>query len=474
MSRPPPGRWRLLAPALLAWAITAWAVTQPGTGWWVCVASVSCGVLALAFALQRGRNRAAWRLLALSCAALVVLGATINAGEWQRADPMLEEAAVRRADLGMQVTIVTFAAETQGGFGERFWVRATVHAPRGDIPVLLWVDGETDARWVPGSRLELSGRPERLEAGSAAAYGVTVADSDAAVPAAPRGAWSLAAGAGVVASELRLGLREATSKLPGATLLPGFAVGDTSLVDEHLQNAMLESSLTHLTAVSGANCALVTSSIMWVSSRLGAGRRVRRILAAAALTCFVYVVGPDPSVQRAAVMAAVVLISGYGGKRSQALPSLAVAILLLLALDPWQALHPGFGLSVAATAGILLGVPALSAGLQKRLHIPRVLAVPIAMALAAQIACGPLLLLLQPGIPAAGILANVLAAPAAPLGTGLGLLAMLLLPVAESLGTLILHVAAVSARWVAATAEICAQLPFARWIWPEGWSGRLC
>jgi competence protein ComEC len=87
--------------------------------------------------------------------------------------------------------------------------------------------------------------------------------------------------------------------------------------------------------------------------------------------------------------------------------------------------------------------------------------------------CGPLLLLLQPGIPAAGILANVLAAPAAPLGTGLGLVALVLLPVAPMLGEACVFLASVPARWVAVTAEVTAGLPAARWNWPEGWPGAL-
>lgn len=486
MSRPPPGSWRLLAPALLGWAASAWAVTVPGTGWWLSLVSGVCGAVSIAAVLITVRwerenpsgsvsslSRRNWSLVALSCATLVILGSQVNAGEWRRSDPVIASAAEQREPLALRVTVVSFAAGSSAGIGERFWLRASAHSARGVIPVLLWLDGRPDKRWVPGATLDIAGIPERLEPGSSAAYGVTVIDSAGAQPVGSSGVFSLSKHAGQIASDLRLRLREATERLDGAALLPGFAVGDASLVGEELRGYMLASSLTHLTAVSGANCALVTSSILWVSSWLGAGRRVRLILASVALLGFVYIVGPDPSVQRAAVMAGVVLVSGYGGKRAVALPSLGVAVLFLLVIDPWQALQPGFALSVVATAGIIIAVPALCAGLQRRLRVPRMLALPIAMALAAQIACGPFLLLLQPGIPVAGILANVIAAPAAPLGTGLGLLAMLLLPVSEPAGLIVLHLAAISARWVAATAEVSARLPLARWNWPEGWGGAL-
>jgi competence protein ComEC len=40
-------------------------------------------------------------------------------------------------------------------------------------------------------------------------------------------------------------------------------------------------------------------------------------------------------------------------------PSLGLAISFLILMDPFQAIDPGFALSVAATAGILLLAPKL-------------------------------------------------------------------------------------------------------------------
>ncbi|MFV0433078.1 MAG: ComEC/Rec2 family competence protein [Leucobacter sp.] len=225
--------------------------------------------------------------------------------------------------------------------------------------------------------------------------------------------------------------------------------------------------------ISGSNCALTTGAVMWAAGWLGIGRRGRIVLAAAALGAFVFIVGPDASVQRAAVMAAVVLVSGFGGKRAVALPALGAAMIVLLLADPWQALQPGFALSVAATAGILLLVPGIERGILRALpfRAPRWVVLPVAVAIAAQFACGPLLLFVQPGIPAVGVLANVLAAPAAPLGTGIGLLAMLMLPISGTVGGAAVVLASLPARWVAGIAQVTSALPFAHWPWPEGWGG---
>ncbi|MBL3698108.1 ComEC/Rec2 family competence protein [Leucobacter luti] len=306
------------------------------------------------------------------------------------------------------------------------------------------------------------GVPVRLDAGSGAAFGIRIVAA-----AAEKSDGSLA----TAAADLRARLRDAAAATPGAALVPGLAVGDTSLVAAQTDRQMRDASLTHLVAVSGANCALVTSAAGWVLARCGAGRRIRILGQGAVLAGFVFVVGPDPSVQRAAVMAVVVLVSQYGGRRAIALPALASAVIVLLLRDPWQALHPGFALSVAATAGILIIAPPLTRALRLRARVPELVALPIAVACAAQFACAPLLLLLQPGLPLVGVLANVLAAPGAPLGTGLGLLALVLLPLSEPLGALAVWVAALPARWLVGTAAVTSELPYARAPWPEGWGG---
>lgn len=460
MTRSPPGTWRLLGAASVAWALMAWTLTVPGAARWI---AWGTGLLGLVLFLGWPR---AWRVLAIVCAVLMVLDARVDLGEWQRGDEALVTAAETGRSVHLAATLQGFAEEQAGGTfdsheGGASWVRATVSVGRGPVPILLWMDTPPDPRLVPGGEVTITGTVEALGHASSSAFGLSVTQMDVTEPGP----------IGRAVADLRRGLSEAAARVPGAELVPGFAVGDTSLVSDELQEQMTHSSLTHLVAVSGANCALVTSALISVASRLRAGRRLRIVLAAGALGGFVLIVGPDSSVQRAAVMAAVVLASNYGGKHAHALPSLGIAMIGLLCVDPWQALQPGFALSVAATAGILLLVPPVLAIMNGVVRLPEWVALPISVAISAQFACGPLLLLVQPDLPMVGVLANILAGPAVPLGTGLGLLALLSLPVLPIVGTALVHLAALPARWVAATAEISAQLPLARWSWPESWAG---
>lgn len=463
----PPGQWRILAPALLAWVLAALAVTHPGMGKWLCGLALVILLGTLAYCWMRPRlGKQFLAACAVLCSILIVLGARIDVSEWQRADPSLDSAAATHSSVMVRAVLTGFPESSRQGPVDRSWVRADVLGERGNIPVLLWLDAQPPSSWAPGTEVILAGRPDRFESGSSAAYGVSV--QRVSVAPGERGAVAVA---GTVAAQLRTSLHDAAKNVPGAELVPGFAVGDTSLVNEELELQMQNSSLTHLVAVSGANCALITSVVIAIAALCGVRRRFRIVLAAASLGAFVFVVGPDPSVQRAAVMASVMLISNYGGKRAVALPALGIAIVLLLCIDPWQAMQPGFALSVAATGGILLLVPTIDDGLRRRISLPVWVTLPISIALSAQLACGPLILLLQPGIPSVGVLANVLAGPAAPLGTGLGLLAMLLLQIFDPVGTGVLVLASLPARWVASTAAVTSQLPLARWHWPDGWPG---
>lgn len=492
-ARSPPGQWRLLAVALICWALTAWAILSPGRGGIIALCAGVAGSLMLLAWRFTNRNAArVTMMLALLCGLLVLTGCRVHILEGQRSAASFQHAAQIGKHVTFTAQLVGFPERKRTAFGDREWVRVQAYAPTqpqpagGTVPMLVWlsdIDSNwQDARWGPGTRVHITAKLKAQPSSDAAAYTANPlsvheiggAQQVVGVQSTDRiDTPTFTASVGAAAATFRTLLVQHASAVTGAELVPGFAVGDTSLVPESLNDTMLESSLSHLTAVSGSNVGLVIAAMGWCVTRLGAGRRVRALVGGGALISFVAVVGPDASVLRAAAMAAVLLVGAFGGRRASALPALGLAVLALIVADPWQSLQAGFALSVAATLGILLLVKPFNKWLRVRLRMPAALSLPLAVALAAQLACGPLLLLLQPGIPAVGVIANVVAAPAAPLGTGLGLIAAILGPISTELATLFVHAASVPAGWVAATAEVCAHLPAGRWHWPDGWPGAL-
>lgn len=259
--------------------------------------------------------------------------------------------------------------------------------------------------------------------------------------------------------ELRATFVARTRSLPGdgGALLPGLSIGDTARVDDSLRTAMETSSLSHLTAVSGANCAVVVAAILLLTSALSLPRMVRLGLAAVTLVGFVALVTPDPSVERAAVMAMIALALTAAGRPVAGLPMLSLAVLVLLVADPWTARSYAFTLSVCATAGLIVLAGPLARLLGRVL--PHGLALALAVPTAAQLACQPILLTLSPQVPALGIVANLLAEPAAPVATVLGLVACLLSGVWSAAAIAVGWAAWLPAAWIAAVARFTSALP---------------
>jgi competence protein ComEC len=142
---------------------------------------------------------------------------------------------------------------------------------------------------------------------------------------------------------------------------------------------------------------------------------------------------------------------------------------VLLGLDPYLARSPGFALSVVATGGLLLLAPVWADRLSRRL--PRPLALAVAAPAAAQVACGPVLVLLQPAVSLVAVPANLLAEPVVAPATVLGVVAALVGTVAPSAAHLIAAVGALGTGWIAAVAHHAAVLPLAAVPWPPGVSG---
>jgi competence protein ComEC len=214
---------------------------------------------------------------------------------------------------------------------------------------------------------------------------------------------------------------------------------------------------------------VVLALVLLTAAGLGLGRAWRVVAALLVLAGFVLLVTPEPSVVRAATMASIVLLSGSLGRPGRGLPALAVAALALISVDPWLARNYGFALSVLATLGLLV----LSGPLGRQLSrwMPAPLATALAIPFAAQLACQPVLVLLSPTLPAYGVPANLLAAPAAPVATVVGLAACVLLPWLPGLATPLVWLAWLPSTWIAAVAQVTAGLPGSSLPWLGGAAG---
>lgn len=272
---------------------------------------------------------------------------------------------------------------------------------------------------------------------------------------------------------IREDFRTLTAALPDSRrgLVRGMVIGDTREMPADQSDAMRAVGLTHLTAVSGAHFAVVALAASALLRRLRLPRVLRAVALACTMTAFTAVVLPGPSVVRALTMALVVAVALAWGRPAQAMPALATGVLLLLTWDPHLALEIGFMLSVLAVGAIVLLAPLLARSLQ-RVLVPAV-ARAVAVPMAAQLACAPLLVVLNPQAGPFTVPANLIAAVAAMPVTLLGLVALVLAAAGLPGAAALIDLASVSAAPVAAAATGFAALPGARLAWPAGVGGVL-
>lgn len=253
-----------------------------------------------------------------------------------------------------------------------------------------------------------------------------------------------------------------------AGLLPGMVLGDRTRLDPVLEEQMKDTGLTHLTAVSGSNCGYVLAAGYLLARLLRWPRPAATAAALALLAAFVALVGPDPSVLRAAVMGATGALAMLSGRGRTSLALLCLAVVLLLAADPWLGVEYGFILSVLATGSLIVLGPRLAVAFSTVLPYPAaaLLAVPVA----AQLGCAPVLVLLQPDVPVYSVAANLLAAPAVPAATLAGMAALVLDPL-PLVPVVPLALALAASGWVAGVAGFFATLPASTLPWPAGLPG---
>ncbi|WP_353950485.1 ComEC/Rec2 family competence protein [Knoellia sp. S7-12] len=459
---------RLLVPALAAWALLALTLTWTAGPRWIVTSLV---VIALVVLHLVGRGR---RLMLVLGVALLVQVAG-NGQHALRGVGDLDDLTAARAVVTIEATVTSdpVALAARGSGEPVVMAKAKAHRVDGRgrstpayAPISLrGDDGMLQLKWHETVRLRgrltppLPGYPE---VAVLRVSGHEVTKSAGAI--------------GGVAEHLRAGLRMAVDPTPDDArgLLPGLVIGDTSRTPPDLTEAMQATGMTHLTAVSGSNIAVVGGMMLGLCILVGVPRRWRPLIVALAILGFVVLARPEPSVVRAAAMGLIGLIGMSRSRRAAGLPVLSGAIVVVLVMDPWMARSFGFALSALATLGLLLFTRPWGDAIAR--HLPSRLAFmgpAVAIPVAAQAMCAPLIVLLQGSVSIVGVVANLVAAPLVAPATIAGVVAALVSVVADGPAQLVGWLGAVPTLVIARTARVMADVPGGTMPWPDGAPGAL-
>ncbi|MFM9858599.1 ComEC/Rec2 family competence protein [Pseudoxanthobacter sp. M-2] len=363
------GRGFLWVPVMVAAGVAAYFALPREPALWALAG------LALACLLAAWRTRE--RTLAfpaLALAAALCAGATAAKLEVTLvAAPTLDRA--RTAEVNGFVERV----ERRTGGRARLTIRPVTieRVPAARLPRRITVTAAGAASLLPGDGVSLTARLEPPRGpdmpggwnparsayldgigASGFAYGRPQIIDLGAVP------WSLAPARAVaevrhtIAERLRAALPGPRGEVAAALL-----VGDRGGIPESIEEAMRVSGLAHVLSISGLHMVLVAGTVFWVVRALLAAipalaltRPIKAwaaVVALIAATFYLVISGAEVATQRAYVTMAVALIAVLVDRPAISLRTVAVAALVVMALEPSAVLGAGFQMSFAAVIALV-------------------------------------------------------------------------------------------------------------------------
>ena len=332
----------------------------------------------------------------LWCLVALVLASLLSARSWAGLDPPA------RGELSGAAVVVADPEERYGA------VRAELRVAGRRYDA--WARGSAAGRLrsaLAGEVLRVSGSVSPLR-GRASAYLrrrhlVARLEVQTAGPVGPGSPLSR------IANATRRTIDRGTEGLDDSTraLFGGFVLGDDRGQDDATVERFRAAGLTHLLVVSGQNVAFVLALAAPLVRRGSNGWRLACTVVL--LILFGSIVRWDPSVLRAVVMAALAVSARTLGGAVDRLQVLAIAVTIILLIDPLLIGSVSFLLSVGASVGICL----LSPWFATRIRGPRPIVEVLSATAGAQVGVAPVLIPVFGSLPLASVPANLLAVPMA-------------------------------------------------------------
>lgn len=271
----------------------------------------------------------------------------------------------------------------------------------------------------PGDRLELRGwlsaprpatasRPfdeQRYWGGFSAFSFLKVWEPDNCVVLMPARSWSLAHLAWVFQKRFHAFWEE---RLPGeeAPLLLGICVGGRGRLSADLKAACIRAGVYHIMVVSGQNVALIISLGIAVLQVLRIPPRYGFWICFGPLVFYATLVGADPPVVRAVLMALVGLLVSVLGRDVPRFYPLLLAAGGILIVEPAALFGASFQLSFGATASLMAVLPAVHRAPESRQWLLQWFLETGTICLAVYIGIWPLLVYYFHRISLIGLVAN--------------------------------------------------------------------
>ncbi len=209
---------------------------------------------------------------------------------------------------------------------------------------------------------------------------------------------------------------------PQAAVLAGLVVGSRPRFHPEIKRIFVESGTMHILVASGSNAAFVVG-LWFLFARLLF--RLKRAWALGtslpAVWLYVLLVGMEPPILRAGIMASVAILAYLTAREDRAYHALTVAALVTLVSDPRALFDVGFQMSFTTVFGMLYFLPHLDPWMAARRPVIKWALRLAAATLTAQIWLAPLTAAVFKRFFPIGLLSNLVMIPLAAFGLAAGL-----------------------------------------------------
>lgn len=215
------------------------------------------------------------------------------------------------------------------------------------------------------------------------------------------GSWQKLDNRAFVVEEYSTKLRNAaieTFKKAGITddnlaVLSALTLGYKDLLDEKTKKSYSASGAMHVLAVSGLHVGvifIILNYLLFFIPKTGRFKILKPIVLILTLWAYAFLTGMSPSVMRAALMFSIVEIGNNLNRKTNIYNSLAASAFILLIINPFMLKEVGFQLSYLAVIGIVYFQPKIYLLINFKHNILDRLWAITTVAIAAQIATGPI------------------------------------------------------------------------------------
>ena len=343
-------------------------------------------------------------------------------------------------------------------------VQAYVAGDLAAARAVEWTAGRTIVTSVTLRRPQVllnPGGPGRLQQTLQRPFHLAGTVKSAALVSVERGSWWNEAAA-VVRRHVRDAVGRYVPAGPQAAIVTAILIGDRAGLSDEVERRLQAAGTYHVIAISGGNVALLVLLATGIVHFVVRPHRAGLLTALALVNAYGWIVGGEPSVQRAVAAATIYLAVRLIGLVPTAIHVLSTVAILVLAIDPLNAVDVGAWLSFGATLGIVLYARRFA----QTIRLPRAVSTLLGASIAAELALLPIAAGVFSRVSLAGLALNFVAIPAMAAVQLAGIF-VVALDLCWSAGAAVAaRIAGVAANWLIGSSALVDVAPWLSWRVP--------